>query len=467
MVLVTRKILFKNDKNHARPYAVAVLNSINATINLKITENMINHVFNAQTLRRSFFGLSGLYMLGIPLLLLANIVLARTLSVAEFGAFGFAISLATVLAIPVAGGLTMLLTREVAVYVQNGDWPAYRGIIAAAHSWVLFISGVIILSILIWWAIYPKTLRVELLFAFLLVPFLALNGIRNGILKGLGRPLLAEAPTQVMQPTLMILGYLALAALGVSSVTNILLWYLMTVAGTFAVASLILVKVQPVVLASITSDFQDLPRWRKAALPFALMGAATVLSTQVAVFISGILGENEVVAYLRVAERGAMMVIIPFHILGAILGPHIVQAIKSGNIESQKKVVQHSSRLMFFAALPFAIVMIAGGTYILKFLFGEPYDQYAYLPMIIIASTQVIAMSFGHGGMFLTMGGREKLAFVSQAVALLVSIGLCLLLIGEYGATGAALSVSAGVITSTVINVALVRYFFGFTPGIL
>lgn len=410
--------------------------------------------------------MSGVYIVSALLLLLTNIVLARMLSVAEFGAFSFAISLATVLTIPVSAGVPMLLTREIATYAQNGEWPACRGLIVASHMWVLLISSVMGLGMLTWWEMSSKVPGVQLLIAFLLVPFIGLNSIRNGILKGLGRPVLAELPTQVMQPAIMIVGYLALAVLSMASATNALWWYLAVVAVTFGAASVMLILVRPKSLIGLAGDVHDLPRWRKTIVPFMLMGATAVLSTQVAVFVSGILGEEEVVAYLRVAERGAMMVIMPFHVLSAIVGPHIVQAVKSRNIGVQKQVARHSARLMFFTALPVMVTILVGGTYIIKLLFGAPYDQFSYIPLVIIAVSQVAAMSFGHAGMFLTMSGRESLSLASQLIALLVSTSACLLLIGDYGAVGAAIGVAAGVVTSTTISVALVRYHFGFIPGI-
>jgi len=423
--------------------------------------------FAGIALMRSFVGVSGLYLLGIPLLLVANIVLARTLSVADFGIFGFALSLATVLAIPVSGGLTMLLTREVAGYAQSGNWPAYRGLVMAAYRWVIMASFTIGLAFLVWNAFFGGMPAQHLLITFLMVPLFALNAIRNGILKGLGRPLLAEAPTQVLQPMLMILGYLLLARLGLTSAANALWWYFAVIVTVFGLSSIMLWRVQPPAVREANSDGTDQPRWRRALLPFMMMSATALLSTQVAVLISGFMGQEEVVAYLRVAERGAMLIIIPFHILASIIGPHMVAAITSDDIGKQRDTVRQSSRLMFFTSLPLAIVILLVGAQILGLLFGSPYDEKSYLPMVIVSVTQVFSMAFGHIGMLLTMAGRERLILASQALALCFNIVLCILLIGPFGAVGASIGVSAGVLASTVMNVFLVKRHFGFIPGIL
>lgn len=418
-------------------------------------------------LLRSFVGVSGLYLLAVPLLLVANIVLARTLSVADFGIFGFALSLATVLAIPVSGGLPMLLTREVAGYAQRDNWPAYRGLVLEAYRWVILVSLAIGLAFLVWNAVFGSMPDQHLLITFLLVPFFGLNAIRNGILKGLGRSLLAEAPSQVLQPTLLILGYLVLAKIGLTSAANALWWYFAVIVMVFGLASIMLWRVQPPAVRAACSDGTDQPRWRRALLPFMMMSATALLSTQVAVLISGFMGQEEVVAYLRVAERGAMFIIIPFHVLSSIIGPHMVAAMRSGDIGQQRDIVRQSSRLMFFTSLPLVIAILLVGAKILDLLFGSPYGEKSYLPMVIVSVTQVISMAFGHIGMLLAMGGRERLTLATQALALCVNIALCILLIGPFGAVGASIGVSAGVMASTMMNVFLVKRHFGFIPGIL
>lgn len=427
---------------------------------------MLRQLFSAPLLR-SFIGVSGLYVMGVPLLLLANIVLARTLSVADFGTFGFALSLASVLAIPVSGGLPMLLTREVSSYAQRGNWTAYRGLVIEAYRWVMLVS-LVVSAVFLAWSVGSEGVPAQyLLTAFALVPIMGLNTIRTGILRGFGRSLLAEAPNQLLQPTLLILGYLVLATLGLSSAANALWWYFSVNVMVFGLASIMLWRVQPSAARTTSSDRTDKLRWRRALLPFMMISATTLLSTQAAVLIAGFLGQEEVVAYLRVAERGAMFIIISFHVLSSIIGPHMVAAIQSGEIQRQREVVAQSSRLMFFTSFPLAIIIALIGPQILGLLFGSPYEEKSYLPMVIISVSHVFLTAFGHIGMFLSMGGRERLTLGSQALGLCVNIALCILLIRPLGAVGAAIAVSAGGVVSTVMNVFLVKRYFGFIPGML
>lgn len=431
-----------------------------------IDPQIARSAFDLRRLRRSFAGVSGLYVLGIPLLLLANIVLARAMSMAEFGAFGFAISTATVLAIPVSGGLPMLLTREVARYVRVESWSSYRGLVASAYQWVAATCLLTGVGALIWVALAGVAPQAQILIALLLVPFLGLAGIRNGILKGMGRPVLAEAPAQIMQPALMILGYLLLARFGLSSAVNALWWYLCVVALVFVCGSLIQLRVQPREVRDAPSELTDLPRWRRAILPFVLMSGAAVLGTQVAVLLLGTFGETEAVAQLRVAERGAQLVVFPLTFINTILGPFLVDSIASGNRAQLGRLARYSARLTVAVALPIALILLFFGRTLLGWTFGSPYEMKAYWPMVSLITAQVLSVALGSGGLLLVMSGNEKQALYALLISLAITGVLCFLLIDPFGATGAACGAAIGIVAAKVYVYAAVRRQLGISSGV-
>lgn len=405
-------------------------------------------------------------MIGIPLMLMANIILARTLSVAEFGTFGFVIALATVLAIPVAGGLPMLLTREVATYSHNKDWAAYRGLVLAAFGWVAAMCGLIALGLSGWWLLARDLPAGPLLVTVLLVPLLGLNGVRAGILKGLGRPVMAEAPPQLLQPALMILGYLGLAWLGLSSAMSVLWWYLAVVIAVFGISSVLLLRVQPPEIHGARTEIDDLPRWRRAILPFVLMSAATVLGTQVAVLLLGFSGQEEAVAQMRVAERGAQLVALPLTFINTILGPYFVQAMRSDEDGALRRIGRQSARLTLAASLPVALVLLLFGDVLIGWTFGAPYDALSYLPMVILIVAQIVSVVLGNGGMLLAMGGYERQTLYSLMLSLAVIATLSVLLIEPYGAVGAAVAAGAGVVAAKLYVCLAVYRLYGISSGI-
>lgn len=422
--------------------------------------------FNSLPLLRSFLGVSGLFLVGTPLLLLANIVLARSISVAEFGAFGFVIALATVLAIPMSGGLPLLLTREVATYSQQENWSAYRGLIGMAYCWVVGISAIMGIGLVGWILISGQRPDSALLITFLLLPFIGLNGIRNGILKGLGKPALAEAPTLLAQPALMIVGYLALASLGLATAVSALWWYLLVVVAVFILASVMLWRVQPTAVHQVARDIGDLPRWRRAILPLALVSATTVISTQISVLLLGFYGNEEAIAQMRVAERGALLAVFPTLFMNSIIGPYFITALKHGKKDEIRRVTRYSARLVFAASVPLALILLFFGRNLLAWTFGAPYDALAYLPMMILIGAHIVSFALGDGGMLLALGQHEKHTLYAQLLSLAITLVMASALIVPFGAVGAAIGAGAGILSAKVYSYFAVWRKFGISAGV-
>jgi len=428
---------------------------------------MTSQVLDLQRLRRSFFGVSGLYMLGIPLMLLANIILARTLSVAEFGTFGFVISMATVLAIPVSSGLPMLLTREVAGYVKSTNWPAYRGLVISAYSWVAVTSSVIGVGGALWWLLAPNGLDLHVLIALLLVPLMGMIAVRNGILKGLGRPGLAEGMVQVTQSALLVLCYLWLMAMSLSSAVTALWWYLSITVVIVILTSWVLIRAQPTHTLGGNVAWDDFSRWRRSVLPFALMSAAAVLNSQIAILLLGFTGQEEAVAQMRVAERGAQLITFPLHLINMVLGPYFVQALHDGNRQELRSVVRTSVLLTSAISFPAGLVFLFFGESILGWTFGQYYGDQSYLPMVILIFGQLITVALGSGSVLLAMSGHQVLVMVFSFLSLAIVAVIAGFLGTFLGSIGAAIGVSIGMIFGQTLLYFAVRRIHGISPGLI
>lgn len=407
--------------------------------------------FNIHSLRQSFLNVSGLFMIGMSLLFLTNVVLARTLSVSEFGTFSFVISLATVLAVPVTGGLPMLLTREVAALSQEGQWAACRGVIGWSYGLILKTSAVFLFILMLWFALANERATTIIIAVAVLVPILGLNGVRNGVLKGLGRPGLAEMPTQLLQPIAMIAGYLFLYSSGQASTKNALVWYVIACGIVFAIASFLQWRAQPQALVQVKANRAKKGRWRRSILPLTLVSAASVIFAQLALLILGFAEHEEHVAIFRVAERGAMLVALPMIFIDTVLGPYFVKATRSEGTQELSQIVRHSTRLTSALSLAIAAVLILFGQPLLAFAFGSPYDVQSYWPMAILIAGQLISVSMGSAGYLLAVTGHERLALVSSLAGILILGGAGLLLIPHFAVLGAAIAASLAIVCSKFI----------------
>lgn len=422
------------------------------------------HTGGLRDLVRAFVSVSALYALGVPLALVANVVLARTLSVSDFGAFGFALSVATVLAVPVAGGIPILLTREIASYSSTRDWSSFRGILTAALAWVIGISVLIGMGAGILHIIGAGPGASALLFIAMFVPLLGLNAIRTGILTGLGHPAMAEISNRLIQPILLIAGYMLLAHWQRSSIDTVMGWYFSASVVTLIFATFLLWRVNP--LPSLTIPrYSELPRWGRSYVNLTLVAGGATLSTQLAVLLTGILSRPEEVAVLRVAEQGAQLVVFPLMFINAAVGPYVVRELKDGDRSGLQHLSRFSARLVVAVALPIAIVLLFFGRELLALAFGSPYGDGAYLPMMVLIGGHLASTLLGNSGFLLTMSGYERFTLFSSVLSVAVILALSVVLIPLSGSFGAAMAASGGIITSKLFLFWVTKWKLGIWPG--
>lgn len=410
----------------------------------------------SRSLSAAFFSLAGVYAFGVPLTMLAQILLARLISVEEFGAFGFSLSVATVVSIPIVAGIPMLLVREVPAYIAAADVAKYKGLVRRAHLWI-FSTSVALLTIfvvfsLFWFPSIDANSATQFVIVSLLVLIFSLNSVRSGVMKGLGHASFSESPTQVLQPLLLIAGFLGINAVGRLSLLSALFWYVISNLIAFLAAYVILLRIQPRDTRRTNPDYTDQPRWARAMLPFAAMSLVWSLSAQVAVLLLGILSDNEAVAAMRVAERGAMLISFPLMFVNAVIGPHIVQQYRVDDNEKLQRTLQAAARLAAFVALPIALILIIAGRSLISLTFGEEYSTIAYPPMIVLVIGHTISIMFGPAGILLVMTGLEKLNLGIQIIALSFFLVSTIALISEFGASGAAAGAAIHIVLASALS---------------
>ncbi|MDG2047666.1 MAG: oligosaccharide flippase family protein [Halioglobus sp.] len=410
-----------------------------------------------------------MYLLSMPVGLLTSILLARNLGPAAFGQYAFVLSLLALLALPVAGGLPQLLTREVAKFSHDGKWALYRGAVRAAHGWVLLMAALVLIGF--WLAgpvggLIPQTGKWALLgIVVLLVPLQGLNAVRNGTIKGLGFPALAELPTQAIQPILLLASVAALAALDILTAANAL-WAQVGVAIlAFVVASVLFYRIRPKSARGHIPQ-SDNRNWLFALLPLTLVGLVGTLNAQVATVLLGTLGTDEAVAGLRVAERGAQLVLLSLTLVNMVISPHIVKSYHDNDLQRIQKLSRRSARGAISIGAPIGLVLLVFGKPLIGVVFGEEYIQMAYLPMMALVCGYLFHLLAGSSAILLIMCGYEKLTLFCQLTGLVVMVALSLILIPLFQALGAALAVTVGIVVYTVLQALSVTQCLKIRPGI-
>ncbi|MBM7333634.1 polysaccharide biosynthesis C-terminal domain-containing protein [Alloalcanivorax marinus] len=409
---------------------------------------------NRNGLMKSFIGVGAMKMASIPLGVIVSIVLARSLSISDFGKYTYIMALLQVFVLPLTGGIPQLLTREVAGFKHEKDWGGYRGLFRVSHLWVAVFSIIIVLAFILAKNTRPSLLDYNqwklLSIAILIIPVMGLNAVRNGIIKGLGYPSYSELPGNFIQPTVLLAVLFAFIFYLDLTVERAIKAQVISYTVTFFIATIIFLFIKPKIRKSEKAVFR-IKEWGSALVPFTFIALMSTFSAQVGILLLGLLGTHEQVAAMRIGERGAQFVVLSLAIVNLVISPYIVKAFKSGNKKELQKLAKYTARGALFVAAPLAIVLIIFGKEIVTLLFGGEYAGASYWPLAILCVGQVVNVYCGSVGNLLSMSGHERDTLVGQSLSLIVSMLLCVILIPIFGAVGAATGVSIGLITWNIL----------------
>ncbi|MBA6412294.1 flippase [Parahaliea sp. F7430] len=401
------------------------------------------------SLVKSFFGLGAVRLLSIPLSLMTSVILARELGPESFGQYSFIMSLVAIIVLPVSAGLPQLLTREIAAYLNQKNWALYRGVLHTAHLWVLISSLAIIgLYFLIntTTSVIPEENKWKLLsIAIFMILFQGLGAIRDGAIKGLGKPIFSETPSQLIQPILVIITYFILSSLNLLNVKTAIMSQVLIAGVVFLIASWIFYCLQPLEKKFSSAKYK-LKAWVPALIPFTLLALVGTFNSQIGIVVLGLLSSDDQIAALRIADRGATFVALSLSLVNIIIAPHIVRSFQSKDRNGLQRLAKQSARGAFCIALPICFILILAGERLIDIVFGADYAPMSYYPMIILALAQLINVFFGSVGYLLSMSGYANDALKGHIIGLLSNIILCGLLIPQYGALGAAIGISVSVL---------------------
>ena len=281
-----------------------------------------------------------------------------------------------------------------------------------------------------------------------MVPFLSLVAIHGGIIRGFGHPVVAALPAQVGHPITFLTGIITFSYFGrLDSLVAVTLH--ISALALMLLASVIAVRLtEPRDLKKYCPDYSLRREWFRSTLSFCVMSAVVVISTNLVILMLGLAGQQEAVAYMRVAERGAQLISFPILMIDGVIAPKVVEALAARQNDDLKKLSRTSARIASVGAASIAIILIAFGKQLIAMTFGVEYSDTAYVPMIILVSVHFLYVLGGSPALFLAMAKLEKQAIIGNLIGLLAIFFSALILIADYGAVGAAISVSIGMILS-------------------
>ena len=158
----------------------------------------------------------------------------------------------------------------------------------------------------------------------------------------------------------------------------------------------------------------------------------------------------------KIASASAMILMA----INAIQGPTFAEYHSKNNISKLRDSIFTSTKMLFYATLPFTLLLIIFPEWILSF-FGKEFEQ-AATALIILSIGNFFSSITGSVGILLQMTGHQKPYNTIILFAAFTSITLNIILVPRIGITGAAIASASAKIVQNFAGCLYVYKKFGF-----
>lgn len=395
----------------------------------------------------------------LVLALLTQVVIVRELSKADFGAFAFALVLAAGMRILLSLGLGRSLSRFMAMYEEEGDYPRMFGAMFLSILTVLATSAVFILllfgfsDLLVGSAVDEGAISLVLILAFL-APLEALDQVFLSLFAVFSKPRAIFVRKHLMAPGLRLVVVLVLAVSG-AGVTFLAVGYLL--AGVLGIllylGLLVRVLREKGLLAHLRPGRVQMPFRAVFGFSVPLLTTELTLLSMTAgsvIVLAAYQSTVEVAEYRAVFSAARLNTAVSTTFVTLFL-PVLTRLHARGDVRGMRDSYWHTATLVAVATFPvFALTGPFARTTTVT-LFEERYAASATV-MWILALGYYVNVSLGFNAYALQVCGRIRyLVGVNVAVAV-GNIALCLAVAEEYGAPGVAAANTVALISQNVLN---------------
>lgn len=392
--------------------------------------------------RGAHVGVAG-SLFGRGLSFLTQVLVARGLGPAAFGAFGLGWTLFRLGALVAPLGLHLGVLRFGSASPGEGG-EAPRGLLRRAVGLALaggLVSGGLLAALAPW--LEERLFRIEglagVLFAFAAaLPLVAVLTVVAAGARAVRRIALAVGVEQVLQPLAFLA--LGLAALAVWRTAAGAAW------GHFASWALAAAVGLPATRALLAAGEAGPPARALVAYswPTALAGVLTLGVTWTDRLFVAYLMADESVGIYHAASQVPMALATVLGGFNAIFGPMAADLHLRRERERLHALYRTATRWGVLAALPVLALVLAAPRELLGAVFGRPYQEGA-AALFWLGVGQAVNVATGGVGFLLMMTGREHVWLRWTAVGLLLNVPLNLVLIPRWGVAGAAMATALSI----------------------
>jgi O-antigen/teichoic acid export membrane protein len=387
---------------------------------------------------------------GAMLALLTSLVLARVLGAKEYGGYVNAMAWVQLIAVAATFGFPLLLVREVAIYRTNRTWGLFLGLLRFSYVFVFLASLILMaLAALAGWALFGSKQGSIMLYplwaGLLILPFISLSALNQGIISGFGRVVLGQFPSAVIVPSLFISCIVFTYVFCPWDITASVAVFtrLISMIAAFGIG-LYLVFRAVIREGVIAYPEYETGRWFRSAAPLAIIAAMSIVVSRVGIIMLGAIIGAEAAGIFKVATRGAELIMFSLAAVNQPFRPLIAGLWARGDKERLQRIVTKGTRSAFIIALPVALLLIIWGDKFLL-LFGEDFAKGRFA-LAVLAFGYLFNVGCGMVGVLLNMSGYERDTALGLGIGAVFNIVLTVLLVPRWGINGAAVACTSGMV---------------------
>ncbi len=418
-------------------------------------------------LRGSTFLLSG-RMLALGLNFAAQVLIARSLEVSEFGAFFYALSIVTLWQGLSTLGMKRGISRFVPIFDERNEPGKLLGTICVGLGATLLASSVAIALVLLWPAPFlpeggGEQGRLLVYVLIFLVPLEGLDLILMNLFASFAESKAIFLRRYVLSPALKLAVVVGMLSAG-GGALFLAAGYLAAEAAGFAIYAALFVQwlrrrrlLSRENLEAISFPAREVLTFSLATLSSDFLVIAT---TSIGVLLLGQFHGTAEVAYFRVVVPAARFNVLVMTTMAMLYTPAAARMFARSDTRALNALYWRTAGWVAVLTFPVFALTFALAEPVTVLLFGEAYRSSGTV-LSILALGYYFSAALGYNGVTLKVLGKIRYTVCIDLAALVANLLLALWLIPAYGAVGAALSTAGTLIVHNLFKQAGLRLAAG------
>ena len=413
----------------------------------------------AGKLVKATLGSAGVRIVGMALIFLVGVQLARYLGPAGYGIYGTVMAVVSILLVPAQLGLPQLIARDIPVAIVERDFAKVKGALIWFTVAVL-IASIAMVAVGIAGSFFTigQSFGGAYYWGLALVPLIALSNLGAGALRGFHHVVGAQYYEALVRPAtlacllLLVSSYsgglstaaaLALQALATLVALAMCIWHVLRICMNCGVSN----------VAAATQP----SGWIKSAVPMAGTEMIRVLEAQYPVLLIGLLASIVDVGHFRVALSAAGFFGLPASLINVVVMSYVATMHAQGDRARLQLLATGSAVVMLASTLALTAAIYLFGAELIALFFGEAFRS-AWPVLVSLAIAYTVNAFFGSATAILNMTGQERVVVIAYVSGLVVGIALTLALLSPLGIVGAGVAaIASELVKGTIMWFAAVR----------